>query len=150
MNSLTTKKVVGVITARMTSTRLAGKVMAPILGKPMLELLVERVKRSKLLDQIVVATTENKIDDCVFETAKRLGVGFFRGSEPDVLGRIIKAGEKYGAEIVVRLTGDNPLVDPYYIDKGIKIFLSGKYDYVANDNIKLTMERGFDVEIVTL
>ena len=144
------REIVGVISARMGSTRLSGKVMMPILGRPMLELLIERVKRSKLLDQIIVATTTNKTDDCVYELAKKMRVGVFRGSERDVLGRVIEAGKKYGADIVVRLTGDNPLIDPKYIDKGIKIFLSGDYDYVANDNIELTMPRGFDVEVVTL
>lgn len=143
-------RVVGIIAARMGSKRLPGKVMTPILGRPMLQLLIERVKRAKSLDRIVVATTKNKEDDVVAQLARNLGVGVYRGSEKDVLGRVIKASEKFGGKIVVRLTGDNPLVDPEYIDKGVKVFLTGEYDYVANDNVKLTMPRGMDVEIVTL
>lgn len=140
-------KVVAIISARMTSTRRPGKVMAPIMGKPMLELLLERVKRAQLIDQIVIATTTNETDDCVANLTKKLGVACFRGSEHDVLGRVLLAARKYKGDVIVRLTGDNPLIDPLYIDKGIKIFLSGKYDYVANDNVQLTMPRGFDVEI---
>lgn len=124
--------------------------LAEIMGRPMLELLIERVKRSKSLDQIVVATTEKSEDDRIVQTVEKTGVGVFRGSENDVLDRIIKAGEKYGGEIVVRLTGDNLLVDPFYIDEGVNIFLTGKYDYVGNTNVKLTMPRGFDVEVVAL
>ena len=144
----TTEKIVGVIAARMGSKRRPGKVMSTILGTPMLQLLIERVKRAKYLDHIVVATTKNKKDDVVAQLARNLGVGEYRGSETDVLGRVLKAAEKYDGKIIVRLTGDNPLTDPLYIDKGVKIFLTGKYDYVGNTGIELTMPRGFDVEVV--
>lgn len=140
-------KVVVVISARMGSKRLSGKVMAPILGRPVLSLLIERVKQAKIVDEIVVATTTNVEDDKIVALAKKEGVKVFRGSEEDVLGRVLAAAKEYHGDIVVRLTGDNPLTDPFYIDKGIKLFLTGKYDYVANDNVKLTMPRGLDVEI---
>lgn len=142
-----TKKVVGVIAARMGSTRLPGKVLAPIMNRPMLSFLIERVKRAKTVDEIVVATTTKADDDRIAVLAKKEGVGVFRGSEEDVLGRVLAAAKKHQADVIVRLTGDNPLTDPEYIDKGVKLFLSGKYDYVANDNIELTMPRGLDVEI---
>jgi len=144
----TTEKIVGIIAARMGSKRRPGKVMATIMGTPMLQLLIERVKRAEYVDQIVVATTKNKQDDAVAQLARNLGVGVYRGSETDVLGRVLKAAEKYDGKIIVRLTADNPLTDPNYIDKGVKIFLTGKYDYVANTTLKLTMPRGFDVEVM--
>lgn len=143
-------KVVGIISARMGSTRLPGKTLAPILGRPVLSLLIERVKRAKTVDEIVVATTINSEDDCIYELAGKMGIGRFRGSETDVLGRVIGAMEAYHGDTLVRLTGDNPLTDPVYIDKGVKLFLTGRYDYVANDNIELTMPRGLDVEVVFL
>ena len=143
-------KVVAVISARMASKRFPGKVMAKILGRPILSLLIERVKMARYLDEIVVATTTNAEDDVVADLAKQESVKTFRGSETDVLGRILVAVKECGGDIVVRLTGDNPLTDPAYIDKGIKLFLSGRYDYVANDNIELTMPRGMDVEVFSV
>lgn len=143
-------KVVVVISARMGSKRFLGKVMASILGRPILFLLIERVKKAKTVDEIVVATTVKPEDDKIAFLAKKAGVKVFRGSETDVLGRVLLAAKKYQGEIIVRLTGDNPLTDPVYIDKGVKLFLTGKYDYVANDNVELTMPRGLDVEIFSL
>lgn len=140
-------KVVAVISARMASTRFPGKVIASILGRPVLSLLIERIKRAKTVDEIVVATTVKSEDDKIAALVKKDGVKVFRGSERDVLGRILAAAKKYQADVIVRLTGDNPLIDPIYIDKGVKLFSTGKYDYVANDNIELTMPRGMDVEV---
>lgn len=140
-------KVVAVISARMASRRFPGKVMAQILGRPVLSLLIERAKRAKTVDEIVVGTTTKSEDDRIAVLAKREGVEVFRGSESDVLGRVLAAAKECQADVVVRLTGDNPLTDPIYIDKGVKLFSTGKYDYVANDNIELTMPRGMDVEV---
>lgn len=143
-------KVMAVISARMDSKRLPGKVMAQILGRSILSLLIERVKRAKTVDEIVVATTTNVDDDKIAALAKKEGINVFRGSEKDVLGRVLTTAKKYQADVIVRLTGDNPLTDPVYIDKGVKLFLTGKYDYVANDNVELTMPRGLDVEIFSV
>lgn len=143
-------KVVAVISARMASKRFSGKVMAQILGRPILSLLTERVKMATSLDDIAVATTINIEDDAVVDLAKQESVKVFRGSEKDVLWRVLVAAKECQADVVVRLTGDNPLTDPIYIDKGVKLFLTGKYDYVANDNIELTMPRGMDVEIFSV
>lgn len=143
-------KVVVVISARMGSKRFPGKVMAQILGRPVLSLLIERVKKAKTVDEIVVATTTKTEDNKIVDLAKKESVKSFRGSETDVLERVLAAAKKYHGDIVVRLTGDNPLTDPVYIDKGVKLFLTGNYDYISNDNIELTMPRGLDVEIFTL
>lgn len=147
---LSNPKVAAVIAARMGARRLPGKVLAPIMGRPILSLLIERVKRAKNIDGIVVATTVKQEDDKIAVLGRKEGVKVFRGSEKDVLRRVLMAAKKYHGDIVVRLTGDNPLTDPAYIDKGVKLFLTGKYDYVANDNIELTMPRGLDVEIFSV
>ena len=144
------KSVIAIISARMGADRLPGKVVAPIMGRSVLSLLIERVKRARTVDEIVVATTTNAEDDRIAVLAEKEGVKVFRGSEKDVLGRVLAAARKCHGDIVVRLTGDNPLTDPDYIDKGVKLFLSGKYDYVANDNVELTMPRGLDVEIFSV
>ena len=143
-------KVVAVISARMASKRFPGKAMMPILGRPVLSLLIERVKRAKTVDEIVVATTTKSEDDRIAVLAEKQGVKVFRGSENDVLGRLLAAAKKYHGDILVRLTGDNPLTDPVYIDKGLKLFLTGNYDYVSNDNVELTMPRGMDVEVFSV
>ena len=143
-------RVLGIIATRMGSERLLGKVLAPIMNRPMLFFLIERIKRAKSIDEIVVATTTKLEDDRIAVLAEKQGAKVFRGSEKDVLGRVLAAAKKHQADVIVRVTGDNPLTDPEYIDKGVKLFLSGKYDYVANDNIELTMPRGLDVEIFSV
>lgn len=144
------KFVIAIISARMGASRLPGKVMAKILERSILSLLIERVKRARMVDKIVVATTVRSEDDKIAVLARKEGVKVFRGSEKDVLGRVLAVAIKYQADVIVRLTSDNPLTDPVYIDKGIKLFLTGKYDYVANDNIELTMPRGLDVEVFSV
>lgn len=140
------QKVVAIIQARMGSTRLPEKILMPLLGKPMLERMLERVKRAKKLDAIVVATTDKTEDDATVELAKKCGVGIFRGDEQDVLDRFYKAAQEADANIVVRLTGDCPLMDPAVIDEVIAHFMmhSGiDYTYKPTD-----YPEGLDVEIV--
>src|ERR1700756_3244035 len=98
--AINSRFVVASIEARMTSTRLPGKVLLPCLGRPMLELMLERVKRSRYLDAIVISTTVNKTDDPIVELAQRLGVRFFRGSESDVVGRVTSAMREAKADII--------------------------------------------------
>lgn len=119
------------IEVRMTSRRLPGKVLMPIMGKPVLELLIERVKRSQYIDKIIVATTTNREDDPVVKLSHQLGVECFRGSEDDVLGRVFSAHKKYNTSIVVELTGDNPLIEPSLIDYSILSYLYSDCDYVT-------------------
>ncbi len=143
------KHIVASIEARMTSTRLKGKILKHCVGKPMLELLIERVKRSNYIQDIVVATTNNLTDDATVDCAKRLGVRFYRGSEEDVVGRVTEAMIESKADIVVQLTGDCPLLDWNIIDQLIRIYLNNSFDYVSNTLIR-SFPRGLDVQIASI
>lgn len=147
--SLKNKKIIATIEARMSSTRLPGKVLMKCLGKPMLELMIERVRRSKYIDEIVIATTINPADDVIAKFAKKIKVSCFRGSENDVMGRVTEAIVNADADIVVQLTGDCPLIDPVIIDQYIKRFSSGKYDLIGNSYISHTYPIGLDIKITT-
>jgi spore coat polysaccharide biosynthesis protein SpsF len=122
-------KIVAIIQARMGSTRLPGKVLKEIGGKFILEILVNRLKRAKRISSIVVATTERKEDDKIVELAKKLGVEWFRGSEDDVLTRFVEASRAVSADIIIRITSDNPLTDPELMDGLIKAHLESEADY---------------------
>lgn len=139
-------KIVATIEARMSSTRLPGKVLRRILGKSMLELMIERVRRAKKVSEIVIATTTSPVDDSIVELAERLGVGHFRGDEDDVLGRVLQAAESAKADVIVELTGDSPLIDPEVIDQLTGLYLANRYDYVSN-NLKRTFPLGLDTQV---
>ena len=138
-------KIVATIEARMTSSRLPGKVLMPIMGKPMLAYLIERLKRSRV-DEIVVATTDRPTDDLIEQLATNLGVGCFRGSEEDVLGRVLLAAKSVGADVIVEITGDCPLIDPDIVDQVLDVYLSQQVDYASN-TLKRTYPRGLDVQV---
>lgn len=140
------KKIAATIQARMTSTRLPGKVLMPLAGEPALGRMIKRLQRSKYLDGIVVATTINKADDTIVKLADNLQVKYFRGSEMDVLGRVLGAAQSVKADIIVELTGDCPLMDWRLVDRGVEEFFSGKYDCAANV-IKRSFPDGFDVQV---
>ena len=140
------QKVVGIIQARIGSTRLPGKILKPILGEPMLKRMLKRVKRAKKLDAIVVATTDKQEDDASAELAKKCGVKVFRGSEQDVLDRFYKASKEAGADIVVRLTGDCVLHDQTVIDEVIQRFVEKKVDYTSTPS---NYPEGLDTEVFT-
>jgi len=140
------KKIVAIIQARMGSTRLPGKALKEISGKPLLWHVINRVKKAKLIDQIVLATTDKKEDLKLIEIASETGIGNYAGSEEDVLDRYFQAATKYKADIIVRITSDCPLIDPIIIDKVINHFLSDNFDYVSN-TIKCTYPDGLDVEV---
>ncbi len=139
-------KTCAIIEARMTSTRLPGKIVLPVMGRPMLDLLIERLKRVHSLDGIIVATTSNPTDDVVEQLTQRIGIGCFRGSEDDVLGRVLGAAKKYQVDVIVEITGDCPLIDPEIVEKLIGIFHSGNHDYVSNV-LKPTYPVGMDIQI---
>jgi spore coat polysaccharide biosynthesis protein SpsF len=132
----------------MTSTRLPGKVLLPVVGKPMLELMVERVRRARTLDQVVIATTDQPSDDAIERLGRRLGVGTFRGSEEDVLGRVLGAARAYEADLIVETTGDCPLIDPAVIDKVVADYCIGGADFVSNV-LPYSTPRGTDVRVFT-
>jgi len=116
----------------MTSTRLPGKVLLPLGGEPMLARLVERLRRVRHADQIVIATTLNTNDDAIAALCDRLGVRCYRGSEHDVLSRYAEAAQAHAASVVVRITSDCPLIDPALIDQVIARHRVGDADYVSN------------------
>ena len=141
-------KTVIIVQARMTSTRLPGKVMKPILNKPMFEYQLERLARVERADGVVVACTTNKADAPIVELCRRLGVAVFRGSEEDVLSRYYGAAKAHRADVIVRVTSDCPLIDPEVIDAVIRCYYSapGRYDYVSN-TLERTYPRGMDCEV---
>ena len=126
-----TGKVVASIEARVGSSRLPGKVLKEILGKPILQLMVERVRAARLVNEIVIATSVNPRDDALAELAKKLGVKCFRGSEDDVLARVLGAAQFAGADHIVELWGDTPLIDPVIIDQAIDFYLQNDFDCVG-------------------
>lgn len=140
-----------IIQARMNSSRLPGKVLMEVNGVSLLEYQIKRIRLSKKIDKIVVATSTNKNDGKIQELCKKIGVDCFRGSENDVLLRYFECAKKYpDFANIVRLTGDCPLVDPAVIDQTISFFEKGKYDLVSNAPAgKETFPDGMDVEIFT-
>jgi len=124
--------IAGIIQARTSSLRLPNKILLKSNGKTILEHQLERISRSKLLEKIIVATTTNPSDDEIVNICKQNKIDFFRGSEEDVLERYFQSASKINASVVVRLTSDNPLLDPNEIDKIIKFFLDHNFDYVSN------------------
>jgi len=141
-------RVVCIVQARTGSSRLPGKVLKELAGRPMLAHLIERLKACAAYDRIVVATTVNRRDDPVAELAGGAGVGVFRGDEEDVLSRYARAAVEFGAEVVVRVTADCPLVDPVTSAETVRYFLSGDFDY-AGAGVGSGLPRGLDTEVFT-
>jgi spore coat polysaccharide biosynthesis protein SpsF len=139
-------RIVCFIEARFRSTRLPGKVLKQILGKPMLEWMIERIERARTLDEIVIATTDSPADDPIVELAQRMKIGVFRGSEDDVLARVLGAARAYHADVIVETTGDCPLHDPAIIDKVVADFRIGGADFVSN-TLAYSTPRGTDVRV---
>jgi len=137
-------KTLAIVQARMDSTRLLGKVLLPILGVPMIELLLERLSHSKNIDQIVLATSTQASNEQLSKYVEDMDYSVYRGSENDVLDRYYQAACIYKADIIVRITGDCPLVDPQIVDSVINRFM--ELDYVCNINPP-TYPDGLDVEV---
>lgn len=137
-----------ILQARMTSTRLPGKSLTPIAGKPMLDYCIAGLRRSRRIGTVVVATSEQTADDPIVEAALRLGVESHRGSVHDVLDRFRGAAERFEGDPIVRLTADCPLMDGAVIDRVIARLLEGGFDYVSTGASK-TFPRGLDVEAFT-
>ncbi len=141
-------KVVVSIQVRMNSTRLPGKVLKKICNKPMLLLMLERLSKCELIDEIIIATTHNKRDDPIFELAKNHGYKVFRGDEHDCLDRHYQAVKNSNAQFICKITSDCPLIDPKIVDSVIRYFLENKnkFDYVSNVH-PTTYPNGLDVEM---
>ncbi|NYZ15433.1 glycosyltransferase family protein [Azospirillum sp. RWY-5-1] len=145
-------RIVCISQARMTSSRLPGKVLMEAAGAPLLAHHLGRLRRARLIDTVVLATTINATDDPVAELAERLGIGVFRGDEQDVLGRFAGAAQAFGADVVVRVTADCPLIDPALIDEAVGRFLAGQTDTPPMDYVNIDtgrFPRGLDAEVFT-
>lgn len=134
------------IEARMSSTRLPGKVLKPVAGRPLLAHMIARLERCPALDGIVVATTTDPRDDAIERLTRELSIGCFRGSEQDVLGRVLGAARESGAEVIVETTGDCPLIDPDIVGRVIGCFREAPVDYCSN-TLEQTYPRGMDVQV---
>lgn len=140
-----------IVQARMTSTRLPGKILKTVLDKPLLEYQIERLRRVKYADSIIIATTVNETDQPIVDFCNTLGISFYRGSEDDVLSRYFFAAEAYNADVIVRVTSDCPLIDPEIIDNTLLFYKNHveECDYVSNSLIR-TYPRGMDTEIFSM
>ncbi len=142
-------KIVATIEARMTSSRLPGKVLMEASGQSMLYHLVERLKSVESIEEIVLATTVNCSDDVLIEEAKNLNIGFFRGDENNVMLRVIEAAESVNADVVVEITADCPIIDPQIIEQAILTYVNNDADYVGNANVR-SYPDGMDVQVFSL
>lgn len=136
------------IQARMESTRLPGKIFKKVLGRPLLDFLIERISQSKEIDDIVILTTYKRDDDVIVSYCQDRNFPFFRGSEEDVLDRYYQAALDRELDAIVRITADCPLIDPEIIDQIVRTFKEAnpKLDYVSN-TLERTFPRGLDVEV---
>ena len=141
--------VLAIIQARMGSTRLPGKVLMDLAGETVLSRVIGRVRRARLIDEILVATTDHVADDAIVDECRLRSVAFFRGSEDDVLDRYFRAAKSSNADVVVRITSDCSLIDPEITDITIRAFLDQRPDYASNALIR-TFPRGLDTEVMTI
>ncbi|MCS7002315.1 MAG: glycosyltransferase family protein, partial [Dehalococcoidia bacterium] len=143
------RPIVAVIQARLDSSRLPGKVLADIGGQPMLWRVVSRVQRATLLDRVIVATSQDPSDDPIAAFCAQRGVPCVRGSKTDVLDRYVQAARWAGAETIVRVTADCPLVDPAVIDRVVAEYLASGAEYVSNV-LSHTYPDGLDLEVFAM
>ncbi len=126
-----------IIQARMSSSRLAKKVLRKIKRKPMLYYVIKQALASNTIDEVIVVTTKEKIDDAIVDYCKQNKIKVFRGSKADLLDRYYKCAKKYHCDPIIRITSDCPLIDPKVIDKVYKKFKKNSFDYVANNLEKI-------------
>lgn len=130
----------------MESTRLPGKVLADVCGKPMLHYVITRARQAMMLDEVVIATSTQPSDDPIERFCREMLTPVFRGSQDDVLDRYYQAAMRFDASVIVRLTADCPLLDPRVIDRVVEHFRTGSYDYVSNV-VECTFPDGLDTEV---
>lgn len=144
------KKIIVIIQARMGSTRLPGKVLMNITGKTVLNHVVDRVKESKNIDEVIVATTTLSRDDAIIQELEKINCKYYRGSEDNVLKRYYEAAKLYKGDIIIRITSDCPLIDPKVIDEMVDFYINNNYSMVSNSGLNMknrTYPRGLDTEI---
>lgn len=139
--------ILGILQARVSSSRLPGKVLKPILGKPMLWRQIERILRTKKIDKLLVATSIDNSDDPIEDLCRKNNIECFRGSLNDVLDRFYQAAKSFKPEHVVRFTGDCPLIDPQIVDRLITLHLYGGFDYTTLSNPP-SFPDGLDAEAI--
>jgi len=142
------KCVQAIVQARMGSIRLPGKMLIDIVGRPLIQHIIDRVSQSKKINNIIIATTNNLQDEILVEFAKKNSLNYFIGDEEDVLDRFYQAAKRFNIETIVRITADNPFKDPKILDEIISYYIEhyGEYDYISN-TLKPTYPDGLDVEI---
>jgi spore coat polysaccharide biosynthesis protein SpsF len=142
---------VALVQARMGSTRLPGKVLLDLAGRPALAWTIERLLRSRKLSSLIIATSSQPADNAIEDFCRRMNVRCYRGSEDDVLDRFYQAARQSRAEVVVRLTADNLLIDPLVVDSVIEAFEARQPEvaYVSNVHPTRTYPRGQDTEVMT-
>lgn len=146
-------KIVAIIQARLSSSRLPGKVLLPIEGEPMLARVLKRVSQARLIDETIVATTGDAIDDAIEQFCQERGVACYRGSLYDVLDRFYQAAKLTEADVIIRITADCPMIDPAEIDRVIQAFLDNKADFAANrlpPPFERTTPIGMDTEVCSM
>lgn len=142
-------KMFAIIEARMTSSRLPGKVLLDAIGQSMLHHLVVRLRAVPSLDGIVLATTVNVTDDVLESFAESERIACFRGSEDDVMERVIGAAESVQADVIVEITGDCPIIDPQIVEQTIRMYRAHDADYVSNAKIR-SYPDGMDAQVLSL
>ncbi|MFA7288397.1 MAG: glycosyltransferase family protein [Melioribacteraceae bacterium] len=138
--------IVAIIQARTGSTRLPNKVLKNLCGKPLIWHIINRLKYSKKIEKIVLATTQNENDDTLEKWARENGIDCFRGNENDVLDRYYKAAQYFSAGTIVRITADDPFKDPYIIDEVLELYEKNNLDFAYN-NKPPTFPEGLDTEV---
>jgi spore coat polysaccharide biosynthesis protein SpsF len=140
------RRITGIIQARTGSTRLPGKVLADICGEAMLTHIIKRARHSRLCKSFILATTIDPVDDILLSIAEKNNVPLFRGHKEDVLDRFYHAAKAGRAEIIVRITADDPFKDPEILDSIVETYLEGDYDYVSN-TLEPSYPEGLDIEV---
>lgn len=141
-------KTSAIIEARMTSTRLPGKVLRQACGRTFLDLMIDRLEMMHSIDSVIVATTTNREDDEIVDVATARKIDVFRGSENDVLDRVLKAAQQYNVDVIVETTADCPLIDPKESDLVVEKFRNESVDYCSNI-LKRSYPRGMDTQVFT-
>lgn len=147
------KKIAGIVQARMTSTRLPGKALIDICGRPALQRVIERLRASKILDDVVVACTTNEEDDTIVSLCEKLGCSYFRGSEEDVLSRVLGAAKKFEVDVIVEVTADCPLIDWNHVNTLVEMHMESVRSPISSpagitsNIIERTFPRGYDTRV---
>jgi len=153
--------IVAIVQARMGSSRLPGKVMKDLVGKPLLHHIIERLQAAKKIDKIVIATSDRPENKVVVQLSKKLDIDYFIGSEDDVLDRYVKAAKHFNAGTIVRITADEPLIDPEIVDEAIVKHMGSGADFtttmrkiIVSDGVypevDRTFPKGVDVEVLSI